>query len=79
MELLAPLIDSATIFSETIEAFDVAACRGMQDFERYIPEIGQVYQTPVVGVWENGVLDQKASGARARELLIVNYNFNLPK
>lgn len=51
--------------SETIHLFDVSACSEMGDFELYIPAIGKVFQTPVVGLWEDGVLRYKAQGASA--------------
>lgn len=50
---------------ETIHLFDVSACSEMEDFERYLPGIGKVFQTPVVGLWEDGVLRYKAQGASA--------------
>ena len=52
-----------------IDIFDVLSCQRMSDFDRYIPGITPVYQTPVVGIWENEVLAKSASGARARQLI----------
>jgi hypothetical protein len=45
-------------------------------FERAIPGIGKVLQTPVVGIWENGALTQKGSGAAGRDLVINRYCLN---
>lgn len=52
-----------------IDVFNVSECRKMDDFEHYIPGIGKVYQTPVVGIWEMGHITQRSSGAEARVLL----------
>jgi len=58
---------------ERVQVFDVLTCASMKDFDERIPGIGQVYQTPVVGIWEDGVLVQKASGAKARQLTLEQY------
>jgi len=55
--------------SERIDIFDVLACHSQEDFEKYISAIGKVYQTPVVGIWQNGKLVQRDSGHNARQLL----------
>lgn len=42
------------------------------DFDLYIPGIGgkqMVYKTPSVGIWLDGVLEIKASGAQAKRIL----------
>ena len=54
----------------TVEVFDVLDCREMSDFEKYIPGVTPVYQTPVVGIWEQGVLRAVGSGAVARDLIL---------
>jgi hypothetical protein len=54
---------------DLVEVFDVVTCTNMKDFEDRIPGIGEVFQTPVVGIWENGVLIQQGSGARARQII----------
>ncbi|SRR5258706_9547759 len=55
---------------ESFQVFDVLSCSTMNDFDECIPGIGSVYQTPVLGIWENGVLVEKATGAKARQLVI---------
>jgi hypothetical protein len=64
---------------EHIQIFDVLTCATISDFERYIPGIGNVYQTPVIGIWEDGALTQKASGAEARGTIIRRYSLNIPQ
>jgi hypothetical protein len=55
--------------SESIAIFDVLSCKTMEDFEKFIPGIGAVYQTPVVGIWKNGCVVEKGIGAKGRMLL----------
>ena len=52
-----------------IDIFDVDACNSFDDFERYVPDIGRVLRTPVVGVWRNGAKISSAWGAAGRKLL----------
>lgn len=58
---------------EHIEVFDVLTCQNQEAFNQFIPGIGKVIETPVVGIWENTVLVDKASGTKARNLLIERY------
>ena len=41
----------------------------LDDTERYVPGIGRVFQTPVVGVWRDGVKISSAWGAAGCKLL----------
>jgi hypothetical protein len=52
-----------------VEVFDVQDCTGQSDFEQYVPGIAPVFQTPVVGIWENGKLIAKGSGRAGRDLV----------
>ena len=58
---------------ERISAFDISAFTEMGDFERLLPGIGKVFQTPVVGCWRNGQLTERLSGAAARDWLVERY------
>jgi hypothetical protein len=58
---------------EPIVIFDVLHCKTMWDFDKLIPGIGAVYQTPVVGIWKNGLLTEKATGAEAHSLIARKY------
>ncbi len=60
---------------ERIEIVDVMSCKSQADFEACLPGIGKVVQTPVVGIWFDGDLNEKASGNRAVE--IVKRHFGL--
>jgi hypothetical protein len=53
-----------------VAVFDVLNCQRVTDFDRYIPGIGDVAQTPVAAVWERGTRVDTAEGLhRTRELL----------
>lgn len=58
---------------ERISVFDISAFTEMGDFERLLPGIGKVFQTPVVGFWRNGHLTERLSGAAARDWLVERY------
>jgi hypothetical protein len=61
---------------ENISVFDVSAFSEMGDFERHLPGIGKVFQTPVVGFWKNGQLTDRLSGAAARDWLVDRYRLS---
>lgn len=53
----------------TVEVFNVANCSSPEAFDRYVPGIGSVFHTPVVGLWSDGQLVDKATGRAGRELV----------
>jgi hypothetical protein len=53
-----------------VDVFDVAQCRSEADFDLFIPGTGRVLQTPVVGLWVDGHLVEKASGFTGRLLVM---------
>lgn len=60
-----------------LDVFNVLECRSIQDFEKYVPGIGKVFQTPVVGYWEEGLLKEKAWGKAGRDLPAKVLNLSL--
>ena len=64
--------------NETIYLFDLSAFPDFDDFEKFLPGIGAVYQTPVVGSWTGGVLKERLSGAPARAWLARRYKLTPP-
>jgi hypothetical protein len=66
--------------NERIDILDIDAAgrsSGNWDFfEQVIPGIGKIYQTPIVGIWENGMLLQRGAGAAGRDLVINRYGLN---
>ncbi|HKE55315.1 MAG TPA: hypothetical protein VKB46_01395 [Pyrinomonadaceae bacterium] len=71
LKLLDSVQDSTVRFptDRVIDVFDVDQCKSSEDFDLYVPGIGMVYQTPIVGVWRQGVKVSSAWGASGRELL----------
>src|SRR5262249_55896426 len=39
-----------------VEVFNVADCSSQEAFDRYVPGVRPVFQTPVVGLWSDGQL-----------------------
>ncbi len=62
-------IDSSTVHPRRVDVFDVSECRSMADLEGYVPGIGEVFQTPIVGIWDDGAPSANAWGAAARDLI----------
>ena len=53
-----------------IAVFDVLDCQTMADFEKYLPSVGSVMQSPVAAIWIDGKLVAKQTGLRmVREAL----------
>ncbi|HJT76734.1 MAG TPA: hypothetical protein VJ739_05985 [Gemmataceae bacterium] len=50
-----------------VAVFNTSDCRTQDDFNKYVPGLGAVYQTPVVGIWQDGRLEWSGQGAEARE------------
>lgn len=73
-ELERKLSDSP-IAGDRVEIFDISDTRA-EEFDKYIPGIGRVFQTPILGIWEKGILVAARSGARARDLLVERYELD---
>jgi hypothetical protein len=52
-----------------VSVFNVANCQSADAFEVYVPGVGSVFHTPVVGLWSEGKLVEKASGRAGRDLV----------
>jgi hypothetical protein len=63
----------------TVEVFNVADCSSPEAFDRYVPGTGRVFQTPVVGLWSDGQLVDKATGRTGRELVARVSGLDLPE
>ena len=50
-----------------VEVFNTSDCHTHDDFKKYVPGMGAVCQTPVVGIWRDGRLEWSGQGAEARE------------
>ena len=53
----------------TISVFDFDDCENSESFDERIPGIGEVLQSPAVGLWADGKLTQTATGFEARKLV----------
>ncbi len=47
-----------------VVVFDVLDCQSMGDFEKFLPGIGSVTQSPVAGVWVGGKMVARQTGLR---------------
>ena len=70
VQLIAEIQQSGLPHSHKLEFIEVAAMKAMSDFEKAIPGIGNGWQTPAVGIWENDVLMFKGWGFDARQKLL---------
>jgi hypothetical protein len=52
-----------------LDVFLISDCNSHEDFCLYVPGLGKVFQPPVVGIWENGVLVTKGSGWEAKKIV----------
>jgi hypothetical protein len=59
-----------------VDVFDVSECKTMEEFQRYVPDVGAVLQTPVVGLWQDGKLTTTATGKEARDLVARTCGFD---
>jgi hypothetical protein len=71
LDVLEAKLSRETV-NEKIYVFDIAGHPEFS-FEEHLPGIDKVFHTPVVGSWDHGVLEQRLSGARARDWLIDRY------
>ncbi len=77
--LLDVVESSAQAFDRaSIAVFDATQCSSMDDFDRYIPGIGEVFQTPVVGVFVGGGLVDKATGLSQSETILKRLGLMAP-
>jgi hypothetical protein len=57
---------------EQVQVLDILTCQ-QSDFEEWIPGIGKVVVTPVVGIWSDGALIERASGHNSIKALRKHY------
>jgi len=70
------LLDALSELSDRsqLDIFMLSKCKSQSDIELYVPDVGPVDQSPVVGIWEDGVLVAKASGWQAKQILTKEIN-----
>ncbi|MGI8755088.1 MAG: hypothetical protein ACR2MB_04350 [Acidimicrobiales bacterium] len=52
-----------------IDVFDLGICSQINDLDEFFPHVKNVYMTPHVGLWENGVFQEMITGYAARGFL----------
>lgn len=66
---LLDVLEQTPCGPDQIGVFDVQECQSAQDFEKRIPGISDVFQTPAVGLWHDGQLLASAWGHEGRKLI----------
>jgi len=67
LDVIAEAMSRQTSGAPVVEVFNTADCREQRDFARYVPNLGSISQTPVVGVWRDGQLEWSGQGHEARD------------
>jgi hypothetical protein len=52
-----------------VALFNAGILTSMDEFHQYVPGVPDVFHTPAVGVWRDGVLTERAEGYDARDLV----------
>lgn len=77
MRLLDALDETVGVGTEErVDVFNVLDCKSQSDFDMYVPGIAKVFQSPVLGVWEDGTLKRTLSGNEARDFLVDRYKLS---
>jgi len=74
LDAIVKFMSEESAAHEKVEIFDILSCSNMDDIQIRVPGIGRVFQTPVVGIWDNGKLGYKASGAEGHRLIVGQFN-----
>lgn len=73
LDVLNTVLTRGGSLGDKVNVFDVSECRSHDDFEKYVPGIGPVFQTPVLGVWHRGLLTERMWGQAARDFIANRY------
>jgi hypothetical protein len=63
-------IHRGRLSSVALDVFDMSAIETQHELEAYIPGITPVNQTPVLGIWTDGVLRERLQGFSAKQRLL---------
>jgi hypothetical protein len=58
---------------EFVDMFMLDDCRSQSEIEAFIPGVAPVFQSPVIGIWEQGILVDRANGFPAAKQAIAAY------
>ncbi|HUQ68033.1 MAG TPA: hypothetical protein VM165_00835 [Planctomycetaceae bacterium] len=60
---LAQAMMLLTADGQRLAVFDVQQCHDQRDVARFMPDgLGDIWGTPVLGIWENGNFQQRVNG-----------------
>ncbi len=68
---------SENVITDEFHFVEVSVIKTMSEFEKYIPGIGPVYQTPAIGVWDGETLLYRGTGFHARQYLREMYRLEV--
>jgi hypothetical protein len=61
----------------TVDVFDCDRVRSPEEFEAYIPGLAPISGTPVVGLWNDGKLMDRAFGYQGRKIVADLFGFDM--
>jgi hypothetical protein len=65
--------------AELVQVFDMASVSSMEELQNYLPAIGTVRQTPVVGVWKGTELFETEWGTSAFGWIETHFGINVDR
>jgi len=68
LRLLDSVCKATSDLGLVLEVFLMTDC-SQEEIEEYLPGVGRVFQSPIVGIWKAGTLKESGSGHAARALL----------
>jgi hypothetical protein len=75
LDVLVEAISRHPVDPPAIDVFNTTDFPDAEDFTAYIPGLGEVIQTPVMGFWNNGQLVCSLQGHAAREFISGIFGF----
>jgi hypothetical protein len=76
MRLLDALDQVLSQRAERVDVFNVDDCSTMECLRDYVPLVGKIYDSPIVGTWQDGKQVNQCSGAIAREMVAQYFGIN---
>ena len=80
LDALADVVRSGKTGGDRVDVFQFwQDCSTQEQLDQFIPgmQIQSIFHSPVVGVWEDGMLKQTASGAEGRDLMTKLYGLSV--
>ena len=67
LDVVDKAVTESTSAAPKVDVFNMADCKRPGAFQKYIPQLRQVFHSPVAGVWREGSLNWSGQGYEARE------------